>query len=113
MHMPIRFHLDGQRFDPETIRVMGLAYEMSLIALRLSDRGDIANDVIAHKIIERAKAGDRDPEQLCEAVLKQWRPALRAARPLVPGNGRSGSSHASCSRKVREEKLCRGYGRLG
>ena len=60
---------------------MGLAYEMVLIALRLSDRGDIANDVVAHKIIEHAKGGERDPEQLCEAVLQAWRscqPARRA-----------------------------------
>jgi hypothetical protein len=46
--MPIRSHLNGHTFDPETIRVMGLAYEMALIALRLTDRGDIANDVVAH-----------------------------------------------------------------
>jgi len=86
MHMPIRSQLNGQRFDPETIRVMGLAYEMVLIVLRLTDRGDIANDVVAHKIIEHAKTGERDPEQLCEAVLKQWRAVPRAGPPLVPGN---------------------------
>jgi hypothetical protein len=86
MHMPIRSHLNGQRFDPETIRVMGLAYEMALIALRLTDRGDIANDVVAHKIIEHTKTGERDPEQLCEAVLKQWRAAPRAGPPPAPGN---------------------------
>jgi hypothetical protein len=43
--MPIRSYLNGQRFDPETIRLMGLAYEMALISLRLVDRGDITNDV--------------------------------------------------------------------
>jgi hypothetical protein len=46
---------------------MGLAYEMALIALRLGDRGDLANEVIAHKIIVLAKGGERDPERLCEA----------------------------------------------
>jgi hypothetical protein len=29
MHMPIRSHLNGQRFDPETMRLMGLAHEMT------------------------------------------------------------------------------------
>ena len=87
MHVPIRSHLNGQRLDTETLRVMGLAYEMALIALRLADRGDIANDVIARKIIDHAKAGERDPNQLCEAVLKQWHAATpRAAAPLVPGH---------------------------
>ena len=48
-------------FDSETIRVMGLAYEITLISLRLFDRGDIANEVVAHKIIELAKAEERLP----------------------------------------------------
>jgi hypothetical protein len=55
--MPIRSHLNGQRFDAEAIRVMGLAYELTLISLRLSDRGDMANDVVARKITELARTG--------------------------------------------------------
>ena len=71
--MPIRPHLNGQKFDPETIRVMGIAFEMALIALRLADRGDLANEVIAHKIMALAKAGERDPERLCDGVLVEFR----------------------------------------
>ena len=74
--MPIRSHLNGELFDPETIRVMGLAYEMATIALRLVDRGDIANEVVARKIIELAKTGEHDPDRLCEAVLQRWRAAI-------------------------------------
>jgi hypothetical protein len=70
--MPIRPHLDGQKFDSETIRVMGLAYEMALIALRLADRGDLANEVVARKIMDLAKAGERDPERLCDGVMKEF-----------------------------------------
>src|SRR4051812_43445251 len=85
--MPIRFHLNGQRFDPETIRVMGLAYELALIS------GDIANDVVASKIIEHAKAGERDPERLCEAscsngaVPPYRRPLRRVIRYRSQGRG--------------------------
>ena len=32
--MPIQFHLNGQRLDPEILRVMGLAYEMALLVLQ-------------------------------------------------------------------------------
>ena len=64
--MPIRSHLNGHRFDPETMRLMGIAYEMTLISLRLVDRGDIVNNVVAQKLIEIAKAGERDPERLCK-----------------------------------------------
>ena len=71
--MPIRPHLDGHKFDPETIRVMGLAFEMALVALRLPDRGDLANEIVARKIIALAKAGERDPERLCEGVLQEFR----------------------------------------
>jgi hypothetical protein len=86
MHMPFRFHLNGQRFDSETIRVMGLAYEITLISLRLFDRDDIANDVVAHKIMEQANAGERDPERLCEAVVQQWGRAIaHIAPPIVQG----------------------------
>jgi hypothetical protein len=87
MHMPIRFHLNGQRFDPETLRVMGLAYEMTLISLRLVDRGDISNDVVAYKIMELVKAGERDAERLCEAVCQQWgRAVAHIAPPIAPGD---------------------------
>ena len=73
--------------DAETMRVMGLAYEMTLISLRLVDRGDIANNVVAQKIIEIAKAGERDPERLCEAVLQQWgRPIAHVAPSIAPSD---------------------------
>jgi hypothetical protein len=51
---------------------MGLAFEMALVALRLADRGDPANEVVAHKVIDLAKAGERDPERLCEASWKNY-----------------------------------------
>ena len=84
--MPFRFHLNGHRFDPETIRLMGLAYEMTLISLRLVDRGDIANEVVAQKIIEHARAGERDPERLCEAVVQHWRAPIHQV--AIPNTSR-------------------------
>jgi hypothetical protein len=71
--MPIRPFIDGQKFDSEAIRVMGIAFEMALVGLRLGDRGDLANEVIAHKIMALAKAGERDPERLCDGVLTEFR----------------------------------------
>jgi hypothetical protein len=46
---------------------------MALVALRRADRGDLANEVLAHRIMDLAKAGERDPERLCEGVLKEFR----------------------------------------
>jgi hypothetical protein len=68
--MPIRAYLDGLRFDPETTRLVGVAFEMALVALRHTDGVDPPRDAVARKIIELAKAGERDPERLCEGVLR-------------------------------------------
>jgi hypothetical protein len=71
--MPITPYLNGLRFDPETRRVMGVAFEMVCIALGRSDRGDMANEVIAKSIIELAQAGERNPDLLCEGALSRLR----------------------------------------
>jgi hypothetical protein len=60
-------------FDPETRRVIAVAFELTCTALHLSDRGDRANEIVAKRIIELAKAGERNPDLLCEGVLKEFR----------------------------------------
>jgi hypothetical protein len=67
--MPITIFLNGHKFDPETKRVMGVAFEMTRAALRLADREDLVVEIIASKIIELAKAGERNPDLLCERAL--------------------------------------------
>ena len=71
--MPITVYLDGYKPDPETKRVMGVAFEMTRAALRLEDRDDLAAAIIAKKIIELAMAGERNPDLLCERALKDLR----------------------------------------
>jgi hypothetical protein len=71
--MPIAPFLGGLTFDPETKRIMGVAFEMACAALRLADRGDFANEIIARRIIELAKRGERNADLLCENVLKEFR----------------------------------------
>jgi hypothetical protein len=73
--MPIRAYLEGHRFDAETTRLMGVAFEMALVALQRTD--GIVNptrETVAKKIIELAKAGERDPERLCDTALQSLRP---------------------------------------
>jgi hypothetical protein len=53
--MPITIFLDGYKPDPETIRVMGVAFEMVRAALRLNDRNDVAVEIIAKRIIDLAR----------------------------------------------------------
>jgi hypothetical protein len=71
--MPITPYIDGQNFDPETKRVMGLAFEMARAALRLADRDDPATLMLARRIIELAKEGMHDPNQICESALVDFR----------------------------------------
>ena len=67
--MSITPFLDGQKFDLETTRIVGVAYEMVRAALSLADRGDFVNEIIAKKVIELAKAGEANPDRLCEQAL--------------------------------------------
>ena len=74
--MPIRPHLDGQRFDAETTRLMGLAFETAIQALRNRGVHDPPREAIAKAIIDLAKGGERDPERLCDAALKGCQAAI-------------------------------------
>jgi hypothetical protein len=68
--MPITPYLDGHQFDPETKRIIGVAFEMTRLAMRLdSQAADPILAIIANKIIEFAKGGERDANELCERTL--------------------------------------------
>jgi hypothetical protein len=87
--MPIRHYLQSHRFDAETARLLGVAFEMALVALQHADAlADPTRDAVAQKIIELAKAGERDPDRLCDEALK-------ATLPTAPVNHRPRSSSAS------------------
>ena len=65
--MPITPFLHGENFDPETTRLMGVAFESARAAVKRP--GDLTDEMIAKKIIELANAGERDVEVLGEAAL--------------------------------------------
>jgi hypothetical protein len=71
--MPITPYLNGARFDPEDRRVLGVAFEMVCIALRIEGSDDFVNQAIATKIIDLAKSGERNPDLLCEQALRDIR----------------------------------------
>ena len=72
--MLITPYLDGFNADPETKQVLGVAVEMTRVSLGLAD--DFANGIIAKRVIELAKAGERNPDLLCEGALKELREHL-------------------------------------
>jgi hypothetical protein len=66
-------YLNGERFEPETKRVLGVAFEQVCIALRIGNSDDDIKQAIANKVIELAKAGERNPDILCERALEDIR----------------------------------------
>jgi len=66
--------LNGEQFDQETLRILDVAFVQVCIALRIEENSDDdVKQAIANKIIELAKTGERNPDQLCEHALKDVR----------------------------------------
>jgi hypothetical protein len=61
--------LDDFDADPETKQVLRVAVERTRVSLGLTD--DLADGIIANQIIQIAKAGERNPDLLCEVALKK------------------------------------------
>ena len=69
--MSITPYLDGFDADSETKRVLAVALEMTRVSLGLTD--GLADGIIAKQLVELAKAGERDPDLLCEGAIEKLR----------------------------------------
>ena len=72
--MPITPYLNGQVFQPEVIQAMGIAFRNACESLKLIDKSDPLNEIIAMKIVELAHSGEHDSERLCAGVLVTYKP---------------------------------------
>jgi hypothetical protein len=73
--MPIREYLVGHKFDGETTRQMGIAFEMALASLGATPGcDDPIRAALAQRILALAQAGERDAERLCEGALRAVSP---------------------------------------
>lgn len=57
-------------FEPETTHAMGIAFERACTELRLTGQSDPLGKLLADRIIELARTGERDPEELCAQALR-------------------------------------------
>jgi len=57
-------------FSPEAMKSMSEAYENACRSIHDWGQPVIMREVIARRIIQLARTGDRDPDQLCERALK-------------------------------------------
>jgi hypothetical protein len=68
--MPIRLILQNDHaFGPDEIAILTSAFEGALTKLGLVDRADAATEIVASRIIELAKQGERDPLKLRDGAL--------------------------------------------
>jgi hypothetical protein len=67
--VPLTPYLGGNTFDPDAIKAMTTAFKEACEALRLADRDDPLVAIVATKIIEVAKGGERDPVRLRDKAL--------------------------------------------
>ncbi len=77
--MPIRSYLQGEVFDEEATGAMGLAFERACETLGLIDKSDPATRLLAEKVIEAAKTGERHADRLYEMAIESVR---RSPDPL-------------------------------
>ena len=67
--MPLYRLLQNSAFEPDHIEVMAQAFEAVCTKLHLAKRDDPLRDVVAEKVINWAKRGERNPERLYRSVL--------------------------------------------
>jgi hypothetical protein len=69
--MPIRLLLQHDHvFGPDEIQLLVDAFEDALSAAGVVDRSDGAAITMAKRIVELAKAGERDPAKLRDGALQ-------------------------------------------
>jgi hypothetical protein len=71
--MPITRLVEHEAFGPEDIKVLVKAFEGTLNALGVLHRDDPLTELVAKKIIECARTGERDPIRLRNRVLNSLR----------------------------------------
>ena len=56
-------------FDDQTTRILGEAYDAACVSLPDTGQPDAVREIIARRIIEAAKKGERDPIRLRDVGL--------------------------------------------
>ena len=78
--MPIREMLKRQEFlEPKETAVLCEVFEDVLKTLRIVDRQDVLTTLIARKLVELARAGERDSRGSCARAKAQMEPAASKA----------------------------------
>ena len=82
--MAAAVQLNGAVFDPAATHVMGEAFDCACRSLRGIGQVDSVREIIAKRIIEVAREGERDPNRLCTPSMgwtfllsrRRWAPVV-------------------------------------
>jgi hypothetical protein len=61
--------LEHASFDSDMVNVLGKAYDSATTALHDTGQSPVVREVLARRIIEIAKTGERDPQRLSQLAL--------------------------------------------
>ena len=67
--MPIRKYISGAAFDPETIKVMIVAFNGVQVILNLANPDDPLVEIVAKKVISLASQGMTDSGEIARRVI--------------------------------------------
>ena len=62
--MPINQLLKDSKINRDDVELLSAAFRLALHELQLLDRNDPVCDIVARKVIETAKYGARDPQEI-------------------------------------------------
>jgi hypothetical protein len=90
--MPIKKYMAGAAFDPETIKVMIVAFNGVQVILNLANPDDRVVEIVAKKIISLSSLGCLDPAEIARRViapnglLQMWPVSRRVNSSRAPGD---------------------------
>ena len=85
-------------FDPDATHIMGQAFDGACKELHDIAQSDLVKSVIAKRIIEVAKTGERDPNRLCDRALQAF--GLRLNESKAAGRSAFSSSKPEPHRRA-------------
>jgi hypothetical protein len=63
-------------FDPETLTILGEAYDKAVASLKGGEHRAIVLETMALRVLDLAAQGERDPERLCQAARRGLAPPI-------------------------------------
>ena len=62
-------YFSDTRFDPQETHAMGEAFDLACQKLRIGGQPEVVKEIIAKRIIQAAKNGERDPYRLAAKAM--------------------------------------------